>query len=109
MSIHRSTISTPAHLRTQCDLRYTQPSHSTIDEPSSMHDTPDQPDRSHWHEPKAGENAGLGKFLHRPMPYDTFMEAEGVPIYRGIGARRVQDLPMQPWQRLGGRGSYIQL
>ena len=65
-----------------------------------MHDTPDQ---VHWHEPKAGENAGFGKFLRKPMPYDTFMESEGVPIYRGIGVRRVQDLPLAPWQRLGGR------
>ena len=36
-------------------------------------------DQEHWHEPKAGENAGLGKFLRKPMPYDGFMEAEGVP------------------------------
>lgn len=43
------------------------------------------------------------------MPYDRFMEAEGVPCFRGIGVRRVQDLPMAPWKRLGGRGSYIQL
>ena len=43
---------------------------------------------SHWHEPKAGENAGFGKFLRKPMPYDTFMESEGVPIYRGIGVKR---------------------
>jgi hypothetical protein len=71
-----------------------------------MHDTPDQ---SHWHEPKAGENAGFGTFKRKPMPYDVFMEAEGVPVYRGIGVRRVQDLPMTPWKRLGGRGSYIQL
>ncbi len=71
-----------------------------------MHDTPDQ---VHWHEPKAGENAGLGKFLRKPMPYDSFMEAEGVPIHRGIGVHRVQDLPMTPWKRLGGRGTYIQL
>src|SRR3989449_7520899 len=70
-----------------------------------MHDTPDQ---VHWHEPKAGENAGYGKFKRAPMPYDRFMEAEGVPIYRGIGVRRVQDLPMAPWKRLGGRGSHIQ-
>jgi hypothetical protein len=33
----------------------------------------------------------------------------GVPVYHGIGVRRVQDLPMAPWKRLGGRGSYIQL
>jgi quercetin dioxygenase-like cupin family protein len=71
-----------------------------------MHDTPDQ---THWHEPKAGENAGFGKFLRKPMPYDSFMEAEGVPVFRGIGVKRVQDLPMKPWARLGGRGSYIQL
>ena len=63
----------------------------------------------HWHEPKAGENAGLGNFKRPPMPYDRFMEAEGVPVYRGIGVRRVQDLPLAPWRRLGGRGSYIQL
>ena len=43
------------------------------------------------------------------MPYDSFMEAEGVPVFRGIGVRRVQDLPMRPWARLGGRGTYIQL
>src|SRR5438874_723722 len=71
-----------------------------------MHDSPGE---VHWHEPKAGENAGYGKFLRKPMPYDNFMESEGVPIYRGIGVRRVQDLPMSPWKRLGGRGSYIQL
>ena len=71
-----------------------------------MHDTPDQ---VHWHEPKAGQNAGLGTFKRPLMPYDRFIEAEGVPVYRGIGVRRVQDLPMATWKRLGGRGSYIQL
>ena len=65
-----------------------------------MHDTPDQ---VHWHEPKAGENAGFGRFERPRMPYDRFMEAEGVPVYRGIGVRRVQDLPLAPWRRLGGR------
>jgi hypothetical protein len=43
------------------------------------------------------------------MPYDRFMESEGIPVYRGIGARQMQDLPLAPWQRLGGRGTYIQL
>ncbi len=68
------------------------------------HDAP-----SHWHEPKSGENAGLGKFGRPQMPYDRFMEAEGIPCYRDIGVRTVLDLPLQPWKRLGGRGSYIQL
>ena len=59
----------------------------------------------HWHEPKAGENAGHGKFSRPAMPYDRFMEAEGVPVYRSIGCRTVLDLPMAPWKRLGGRGT----
>ena len=71
-----------------------------------MHDTPND---VHWHEPSAGENAGYGKFKRQPLPYDRFMEDEGVPCYRGIGVRRVQDLPLALWPRLGGRGSYIQL
>src|SRR5258708_3521154 len=33
----------------------------------------------------------------------------GIPIFRGIGVRRVQDLPLGPWKRTGGKGSYIQL
>jgi hypothetical protein len=69
----------------------------------------DAPDQAHGHEPKAGENAGVGTFKRKPMPYDSFMEAEGIPVFRGIGVRRVQDLPLEPWKRLGGRGSYIQL
>ena len=63
----------------------------------------------HWHEPTAGENAGFGKFKRAAMPYDQFMQDEGVPCFRGVGVRRVQDLPMTPWKRLGGKGSYIQL
>ena len=71
-----------------------------------MHDMTDQ---SHWHEPEQGVNAGTGAFKRAAMPYDRFMEAEGVPIFRGIGVKRVHDLPMKPWVRLGGKGTYIQL
>jgi quercetin dioxygenase-like cupin family protein len=71
-----------------------------------MHDITDQ---SHWHEPERGANAGTGAFKRAAMPYDRFMEAEGVPIFRGIGVKRVHDLPMKPWARLGGKGSFIQL
>jgi hypothetical protein len=68
------------------------------------HDAP-----THWHEPTAGQNAGFGKFKRPPMPYDRFIESEGIPCYRDIGVRTVLDLPLAPWKRLGGRGSYIQL
>ncbi len=73
-----------------------------------MHDTPDH---LHWQpNPRLARTPRLRRQVRRaPMPYDRFMEAEGVPIYRGIGVRRVQDLPLVPWTRLGGRGSYIQL
>jgi quercetin dioxygenase-like cupin family protein len=71
-----------------------------------MHDKTEQ---VHWHEPKAGENAGLGNFKRPQMPYDRFMEAEGIPVYRGIGVKNVRELPLKPWKRLGGNGSYIQL
>ena len=64
---------------------------------------------SHWHEPNSTQKAGFGKFGRPTMPYDSFMEAEGIPIYRDIGVRQVQNLPLAPWKRLGGRGSYIQL
>src|SRR5258705_10675655 len=63
---------------------------------------------AHWHEPKAGENAGFGAFKRPKLPYDRFMDDEGVPVYRGIGATRVQDLPMASWKRLGGAGAIIQ-
>src|ERR1700735_2981589 len=71
-----------------------------------MHDTPDG---VHWHEPQAGENAGFGKFKRQPLPDRRRMWAQGGPCYRGIGVRRVQDLPLVSWPRLGGRGSFIQL
>ncbi|MDR7521921.1 MAG: cupin domain-containing protein [Armatimonadota bacterium] len=64
---------------------------------------------SAWREPSGDERAGFGRWKRPPSPYDVFMEAEGVPIYRGIGVRRVQDLPLGPWRRMGGRGTFIQL
>src|SRR5262249_33620787 len=71
----------------------------------AMHDVPG----SHWHEPTAGRRAGFGKFGRPMTPYDLFMESEGIPVFRDIGVSRVQNLPLAPWKRLGGRGTYIQL
>ena len=41
-----------------------------------MHDTVTG---THWHEPKAGENAGLGTFKRPKLPYDRFMDEEASP------------------------------
>ena len=63
----------------------------------------------HWHEPTGFKRAGFGKFGRPKTPYDLFMESDEIPIYRDIGVSKVQNLPLAPWPRLGGRGSYIQL
>ena len=61
--------------------------------------------RTHWHEPTGSDRAGFGAFGRPKTPYDLFMEAEGIPIYRDIGVRKVQNLPLAPWKRLGGKGT----
>jgi quercetin dioxygenase-like cupin family protein len=63
----------------------------------------------HWVEPTAGRKAGFGSFKKLATPYDRFMEAEGIPVFRELGMRDIRDLPLAPWKRVGGRGSYIQL
>jgi len=65
--------------------------------------------REKWIEPKDGKRTGFGKFKKLPLPYDDFMESEGIPVFRGIGVRDIRELPLQPWKRVGGKGSYIQL
>jgi mannose-6-phosphate isomerase-like protein (cupin superfamily) len=66
-------------------------------------------DKAHWHEPGGTRKAGFGEFKKKPTPYDAFMEAEGIPVFRDIGISKVQNLPLVPWKRTGGRGHYIQL
>ena len=69
------------------------------------HDGPE-----HFHEVTGTtKKAGLGQFKQPAMPYDTFMEEQEIPIFRDIGISRVQDLPLKPWKRMGGRGTFIQL
>src|SRR5439155_11415067 len=63
----------------------------------------------HWHEPEGRKNAGYGAWKRPNTPYDDYMEAQGIPIYRGIGVRRVQDMPLKRWNRMGGNGTFIQL
>ncbi len=71
-----------------------------------MHDVTD---RKHWHEPTNENRAGFGNFKRPVTHYDAFMESEGIPIFRGLGISKVQNLPLMAWKRRGGRGSYIQL
>ena len=64
----------------------------------------------HWHEVSGTtKKAGLGQFKQPAMPYDVFMEEQEIPIVRDIGISKVQNLPLKPWKRTGGRGTFIQL
>jgi hypothetical protein len=63
----------------------------------------------HWHEPEGMKNAGYGAWKRPNTPYDDYMEAQGIPIFRGIGVKRVQDMPLKRWNRMGGNGTFIQL
>jgi mannose-6-phosphate isomerase-like protein (cupin superfamily) len=63
----------------------------------------------HWHEPNGDRRAGFGSFERVKTPYDLFMQGEGIPVFRDIGIDKVQNLPLQPWKRLGGNASFIQL
>ena len=70
----------------------------------------DKSDANHWHEIAGNEKkAGFGTFKRPPMPYDRFMEEQEIPIFRDVGISKVQNLPLKPWKRTGGKGSFIQL
>jgi quercetin dioxygenase-like cupin family protein len=65
--------------------------------------------KPHWHEPNGDKRAGFGTFSRVKTPYDLFMEHEGLPVFRDIGIRNVRNLPLEPWERMGGNASFIQL
>ena len=63
-----------------------------------------------WQEPEdQAKKSGLGKWGRPSQPYDLFMDEQGIPIFRGIGVNKVQDLTLAPWKRMGGNGTFIQL
>ena len=70
------------------------------------HDVADDP---HWHEPGRDNYAGTAAWPRLSTPYDDFMAAQEIPIARGISIPNLRDLPLKPWARMGGRGTFIQL
>ena len=53
----------------------------------------------------------IGRFRWQrpPSPYESFIEAENIPIIRGLGVYDVRELGLGPWQRMGGMGAYLEL
>ena len=45
----------------------------------------------------------------KPSAYEVFMDEQNIPIYRGIGLYDVRELPLAPWQQMGGQGTFIEL
>jgi len=47
--------------------------------------------------------------MPRINAWKQFLDAEGIPIYRGFAIEDVKALELAPWARRGGKGAYIDL
>jgi mannose-6-phosphate isomerase-like protein (cupin superfamily) len=52
---------------------------------------------------------GIPYFRRYATPWETFLDEEGLPVYKGVGVHDSRELPRADWPRVGGKGSYIQL
>ncbi len=41
--------------------------------------------------------------------YDVFIGEQNIPIHRGLGVYDSRQLPLAPWKRMGGQGTFIEL
>ncbi len=62
-----------------------------------------------YKEPTGQEMAGHRFMKVLPSAYQVFMAEENIPIFRGLGMYDVRQLPLAPWKRMGGQGSFVQL
>jgi quercetin dioxygenase-like cupin family protein len=44
-----------------------------------------------------------------PTAWETYQKEEGIPLFTGIGHRDTRELPRGDWERVGGKGTFIQL
>ncbi len=42
-------------------------------------------------------------------PYEEWLKAEGLPVYRDYAVANLRALELRPWKRLGGSGAYVDL
>lgn len=64
--------------------------------------------RNTFVEPGEGQMSGYGEWGAPKTPYDRYMEWEGLPVHRDVGVYNAAELPLADWDRLGGRGTFIQ-
>ena len=59
-------------------------------------------------QPKPGGLDGQGGWTK--TAYEKWMEQEGIPIYQTIaGVKDIAELPMRPWARTGGSGTFVEM
>lgn len=63
-----------------------------------------------YHEPTSNDKVIVGKTYKVPRSsYEVFMDEQNIPIYRGLGVYDTRQLPLAPWKRMGGQGTFLQL
>ncbi len=62
-----------------------------------------------YQEPTGQETAGHLTQIVPPSAYEVFMEEQNLPIHHGIGVHDIRELPLAPWERMGGQGTFIEL
>jgi mannose-6-phosphate isomerase-like protein (cupin superfamily) len=60
-------------------------------------------------EPTGDQKAGYLHYRRPASPWEIFRKEEGIPCYTGIGVKDSKELPRADWERLGGKGTFIQL
>ena len=63
----------------------------------------------HWHEPTGETYAGTSTWKRHASPYDNFMLEQEIPIIRDIAIPCLQEVGLRNWERMGGKGAFIQL
>lgn len=62
-----------------------------------------------YQEPSGDAIAGHLKWTVPLSVYEVYMSEQSIPIFRGVGAYDVRQLPLAPWKQMGGRGTFIEL
>jgi mannose-6-phosphate isomerase-like protein (cupin superfamily) len=62
-------------------------------------------------EDKAGwrRDDGIAYYKRYATPWESFLDEEGVPVFKGVCVRDARELPRADWPRVGGKASFIQL
>ncbi|HEX3244440.1 MAG TPA: cupin domain-containing protein [Chloroflexota bacterium] len=61
-----------------------------------------------YEEPTGNTIAGRMSYKRQPAFYEQFMAEQNIPVVRGIGIRDSREVDLAPWERMGGRGAFIQ-